>query len=118
MAAIQWEKLYQLRFHFAAAAAAVAACAVYFLSSSGPSLSLSLSSLLSFFWPLLLSTAFLLTAVAVLRISPPPSVDIAAGEDIIEYVTSHPPSAAVADHFVGIQGEEAEDADAAPKQPQ
>lgn len=98
------ERLFQLRLHLAAAiAAAVAAGAVYFLTE-GP----SLSSVVNFFCPLLLSTAFLLAAVAVLlRISPPPHNEIAASEHLVDYVTSHfiGASEAAEDHSIGDEDE-------------
>ncbi|KAG6478866.1 uncharacterized protein LOC122020592 [Zingiber officinale] len=55
------------------------------LLSVGP----SFSAVAAFFWPLLLSTGFLLVAVAViLRISPPPPSDQGpSGEDLIDYVS-------------------------------
>lgn len=55
------------------------------LLSVGP----SFSAVATFFWPLLLSTGFLLIAVAViLRISPPPPSDQGpSGEDLIDYVS-------------------------------
>ena len=53
----------------------------------------SFSTVISFFWPLLVSTAFFLAAVALLcRISPPPS-DTAGdlpGEELMDYVAGQP----------------------------
>lgn len=56
----------------------------------------SVSSVVGFFWPLLVSTAFFLASVAVLlRISPPPpsSPEDGAelpGEELMDYVAGHP----------------------------
>ncbi|KAJ4763692.1 hypothetical protein LUZ62_074067 [Rhynchospora pubera] len=54
----------------------------------------SFSDVVSYFWPLLLSTAFFLFAVAlVMWLSPlPASGDSATGEEILEFVTRRPPS--------------------------
>ncbi|RWW19560.1 hypothetical protein GW17_00016374 [Ensete ventricosum] len=81
------EKLMQAaveyRFHLALAAALVAA--LFSLLSLGP----SFSAVAGFFWPLLVSTGFLLVAVAVLlRISPPPGET--SGEELINYVAGRP----------------------------
>jgi hypothetical protein len=53
----------------------------------------SFSVVISYFWPLLLSTAFFLVAVAlVMWLSPlPTSGDSATGEEILEFVTRKPP---------------------------
>ncbi|KAI0503530.1 hypothetical protein KFK09_014464 [Dendrobium nobile] len=78
------EQLLPFKLHFAVAAVAaiIITCFIYL----GP----TFSSLVGFFWPLFLSTTFLLAAVAVLlRISPPPHTDAAAcraGDDIINFV--------------------------------
>ncbi|KAK8969579.1 hypothetical protein KSP40_PGU020895 [Platanthera guangdongensis] len=78
------ERLLALKLHIAVSVIAAGVFSVFL--HSGP----SLSALLSFFWPLLLSTAVFLLAVSVLlRISPPQQPDAAgcpAGEDLIDYV--------------------------------
>lgn len=64
---------------------AALAAAVVSLLSVGP----SFSAVAGFFWPLLVSTGFLLVAVAVLlRISPPPGET--SGEELINYVAGRP----------------------------
>ncbi|RWW10547.1 hypothetical protein GW17_00025908 [Ensete ventricosum] len=73
------------------ALAAALAAAVVSLLSVGP----SFSAVAGFFWPLLVSTAFLLVAVAVLlRISPPPGET--SGEELIDYVAGRPEDAQLA----------------------
>ncbi|EHA8591225.1 hypothetical protein COCNU_scaffold037651G000010 [Cocos nucifera] len=77
----------EFRFHILGAAALAAA--VFLLLSVGP----SFTTVVSFFWPLLLSTGFLLAAVAVLlRISPPPEATAGerTGEELIHYVAGRP----------------------------
>lgn len=77
----------EFRFHILGAAALAAA--VFLLLSLGP----SFTTVVSFFWPLLLSTGFLLAAIAVLlRISPPPegTADGRTGEELIHYVAGQP----------------------------
>ncbi|CAL9758613.1 unnamed protein product [Musa acuminata subsp. burmannicoides] len=70
---------------------AALAAAVVSLLSVGP----SFSAVAGFFWPLLVSTAFLLVAVAVLlRISPPPGET--SGEELIDYVAGRPEDAQLA----------------------
>ncbi|KAJ0963536.1 hypothetical protein J5N97_028658 [Dioscorea zingiberensis] len=77
-------RLLEFKLHIAAAVATVAAVISLFLH--GP----SLSTILTFFWPLLLSTGCFLAVVAlVLRIAPPPS-GITAGEELIDYVAGQP----------------------------
>ncbi|KAH0459367.1 hypothetical protein IEQ34_012181 [Dendrobium chrysotoxum] len=82
------EHLRPFKLHFAVAS--VAAIMITYFIYLGP----TFSSLVGFFWPLLLSTTFLLAAVAViLRISPPPHTDAAAlraGDDIIDFVAGTP----------------------------
>lgn len=53
----------------------------------------SFSVVISYFWPLLLSTAFFLVSAAlVMWLSPlPTSGDSVAGEEILEFVTRRPP---------------------------
>ena len=60
------------------------AAAAISISAVGP----SLSAVVSFFWPLLLSTAFFLVAVSVLLwISPPPAGDAdESGKELIDFV--------------------------------
>ncbi|XP_072957298.1 uncharacterized protein [Typha angustifolia] len=80
----------EFRFHLAAAA--VVAAAFFSLLSVGP----SFATVVSFFGPLLISTGFVLAAVAVLlRISPPPgdSSGDTTGEELIDYVAGRPDDA-------------------------
>ncbi|MQM01145.1 hypothetical protein Taro_033892 [Colocasia esculenta] len=82
------EKLPRFRFH-ALALGALAALALS-LARLGP----SFLSVVSFFWPLLLSTAFFLAAILVLRIISPTSADPPsnqAGEEFMDYVASRNP---------------------------
>ncbi|KAH7673338.1 MFS general substrate transporter domain-containing protein [Dioscorea alata] len=80
------DRLLQFRLHIAATAAGIA---VISLLLHGP----TLSTVFSFFWPLLLSTACFLTLVALLlRFSPPSSGDSSgsiAGEELMDYVAGH-----------------------------
>ncbi len=83
----------------AAAVVALVAATVVSISAIGP----RLGAVVSFFWPLLVSTGFFLVAVAVLlRISPPPSSTIdESGKELIDFVAGcrpehHPPEAAEA----------------------
>ncbi|XP_008811631.1 uncharacterized protein LOC103722742 [Phoenix dactylifera] len=95
----------EFRFHLLAAAALAAA--VFSLLSVGP----SFATVVSFFWPLLLSTGFLLAAVAVLlRISPPPEEAAAerTGEELIHYVAGRPEEAPQDRPPAGVAGEAAE----------
>ena len=82
---LMWE--HRLR---AAAAVALLAAAVVSISAIGP----RLSAVVSFFWPLLVSTAFFLVAMTVLlRISPPPGGADDSGKDLIDFVAGcHPHS--------------------------
>ncbi|XP_073004783.1 uncharacterized protein [Typha latifolia] len=87
----------------------VVAVAVAFISllAVGP----SLATVVSFFWPLLVSTGFFLAAVALLlRISPPPgeSTDVATGEEIMHYVAGRAAEAFRDLGDGGGRGEEAE----------
>ena len=77
------ELVWEHRVQAAVAVAFVAATAVS-ISAVGP----SLSAVVSFFWPLLLSTAFFLVAVSVLLwISPPPVGDAdESGKELIDFV--------------------------------
>lgn len=77
------ELMWEHRVQAAVAVALVAAAAVS-ISVVGP----RLSALVSFFWPLLLSTGFFLVAVAVLlRISPPPAGDDdESGKELVDFV--------------------------------
>jgi hypothetical protein len=75
---LMWE--HRLR---AAAAVALLAAAVVSVSAIGP----RLSAVVSFFWPLLVSTAFFLVAMTVLlRISPPPAGADDSGKDLVDFV--------------------------------
>ncbi|KAL5227895.1 hypothetical protein ABZP36_016160 [Zizania latifolia] len=76
---VMWEHRLQ-----AAAAVALVAATVVSVSAIGP----RLGSVVSFFWPLLVSTGFFLVAVAVLlRISPPPASAIdESGKELIDFV--------------------------------
>ncbi|KQK09872.1 uncharacterized protein LOC104582873 isoform X2 [Brachypodium distachyon] len=75
---LMWE--HRLR---AAAVVAFLAAAVVSISAVGP----RLSAVVSFFWPLLVSTAFFLVAITVLlRISPPPAGADESGKDLIDFV--------------------------------
>ncbi|KAM3351554.1 hypothetical protein ACQJBY_023491 [Aegilops geniculata] len=75
---LMWE--HRLR---AAAAVAFLAVAVVSISAVGP----RLGAVVSFFWPLLVSTGFFLVAITVLlRISPPPSGAEESGKEIIDFV--------------------------------
>ncbi|CAO2182817.1 unnamed protein product [Urochloa humidicola] len=76
------ELMWEHRLKAAAAVAFVAAAAVS-ISVVGP----RLSAVVSFFWPLLVSTGFLLVAITVLlRISPPPSGADESGKELIDFV--------------------------------
>jgi hypothetical protein len=67
----------------AAAAVALLAAAVVSVSAIGP----RLGAVVSFFWPLLVSTAFFLVAMTVLlRISPPPAGADDSGKDLVDFV--------------------------------
>ncbi|XP_039140176.1 uncharacterized protein LOC120277406 [Dioscorea cayenensis subsp. rotundata] len=101
------ERLLQFKLHIIIAA--ISAVALFSLLRHGP----SFSTVLSFFWPLLLSTGFFLAAVALLlRISPPPSDDAvpSPGEDLIDYVSSGlpEPHCSVEDELAGDEEEEEE----------
>ncbi|KAK1297684.1 hypothetical protein QJS10_CPB15g01644 [Acorus calamus] len=62
--------------------------AVVYLLSLGP----SLREIVAFFWPLLLSTALFLSAVAAFaKLSPFPPPVAAPGEEILDYVAGPPP---------------------------
>lgn len=75
------EAALQYRLQLAVVAAVVAAAVA--LVSVGP----SFSGVAEFFWPLFVSTGFLLVAVAVIyRISPPPGEEGTSGEELIDYV--------------------------------
>ncbi|OEL37564.1 hypothetical protein BAE44_0001415 [Dichanthelium oligosanthes] len=75
---IMWEHRLQ-----AAAAVAFLAAAAVSISAVGP----RLGAVVTFFWPLLVSTGFFLVAVAVLlRISPPPAGADEAGKDLVDFV--------------------------------
>ncbi|PKA64929.1 hypothetical protein AXF42_Ash011531 [Apostasia shenzhenica] len=84
------DRLVALKFLTAAAAAATAAiaCALYL----GP----RFSTVVDFFWPLLLSTGFFFGIVAILfRISPPPRADVTscrASKELIDFVVAGPHS--------------------------
>ncbi|CAL9090355.1 unnamed protein product [Musa textilis] len=96
------EKLMQAVVEHRAQLALVAAlaAAVVSLLSVGP----SFSAVAGFFWPLLVSTAFLLVAVAVLlRISPPPGET--SGEELIDYVAGRPEDAQPAGPYEETPGE-------------
>uniref|UniRef100_A0A0E0JP16 Uncharacterized protein n=1 Tax=Oryza punctata TaxID=4537 RepID=A0A0E0JP16_ORYPU len=91
---VMWEHRLQ-----AATVVALVAATVVSISAIGP----RLGAVVSFFWPLLVSTGFFLVAVAVLlRISPPPSSAIdESGKELIDFVAGcrpehHPPEAAEA----------------------
>ncbi|RRT66133.1 hypothetical protein B296_00020378 [Ensete ventricosum] len=88
----------EYRLHLALAAALVAA--LFSLLSLGP----SFSAVAGFFWPLLVSTGFLLVAVAVLlRISPPPGET--SGEELINYVAGRPEDGQLArDYYEAADG--------------
>ncbi|KAJ1285509.1 hypothetical protein BS78_03G284800 [Paspalum vaginatum] len=76
------ELMWEHRLQAAAAVALVAAAAVS-ISAVGP----RLGAVVSFFWPLLVSTGFFLVAVAVLlRISPPPAGADESGKELIDFV--------------------------------
>ena len=75
---LMWE--HRLR---AAATVAFLAVAVVSVSAVGP----RLGAVVSFFWPLLVSTGFFLVAITVLlRISPPPAGGDESGKDLIDFV--------------------------------
>ncbi|XP_039131180.1 uncharacterized protein LOC120267567 [Dioscorea cayenensis subsp. rotundata] len=80
------DRLLQFRLHIAATAAGIA---VISLLIHGP----TLSTVFSFFWPLLLSTACFLTLVAfLLRFSPTSNGDSSGsitGEELMDYVAGH-----------------------------
>lgn len=90
---LMWEHRLQ-----AAAVVAFVAAAVVSISAVGP----RLGAVVSFFWPLLVSTGFFLVAVAVLlRISPPPAGADESGKELIDFVAGcrpehHPPEVATA----------------------
>ncbi|XP_062206958.1 uncharacterized protein LOC133908806 [Phragmites australis] len=85
------ELMWEHRLQAAAAVAFVAAAAVS-ISAIGP----RLGAVVSFFWPLLVSTGFFLVAVAVLlRISPPPAGADESGKELIDFVAGCRP-----EHFV------------------
>lgn len=87
------ELMWEHRVQAAVAVAFVAAAAVS-ISTVGP----SLSAVVSFFWPLLLSTGFFLVAVAVLlKISPPPAGDDESGKELIDFVAGDRPEHLVPD---------------------
>lgn len=77
-----------LKLHLALAA--VIGVAGIALATAGP----TLASVVTFFWPLLVSTVFLLAAVAVLfRISPPPRDPLheeVPGQELMQYVAGCP----------------------------
>ncbi|URD96534.1 hypothetical protein MUK42_34504 [Musa troglodytarum] len=103
------EKLMQAVVEHRAQLALVAAlaAAVVSLLSVGP----SFSAVAGFFWPLLVSTAFLLVAVAVLlRISPPPGET--SGEELIDYVAGRPEDAQLAGPYEETPGEGEAEAEA------
>ncbi|RCV27473.1 hypothetical protein SEVIR_5G331100v4 [Setaria viridis] len=76
------ELMWEHRLQAAAAVAFVAAAAVS-ISAVGP----RLGAVVSFFWPLLVSTGFLLVAITVLlRISPPPAGADESGKELIDFV--------------------------------
>lgn len=87
------ELMWEHRLQAAAAVAFVAAAAVS-ISAVGP----RLGAVVSFFWPLLVSTGFLLVAVAVLlRVSPPPSGADESGKELIDFVAGCRPEHLVPD---------------------
>ena len=87
------ELMWEHRLQAAAAVAFVAAAAVS-ISAVGP----RLGAVVSFFWPLLVSTGFLLVAVTVLlRISPPPAGADESGKELIDFVAGCRPEHLVPD---------------------
>jgi hypothetical protein len=67
----------------AAVAVALVATAAFSISVVGP----KLGAVVSFFWPLLVSTGICLVAIAVLlRISPPPADAHESGKELIDFV--------------------------------
>jgi hypothetical protein len=88
------ELVWEHRVQAAAAVAFVAAAAVS-ISAVGP----RLGAVVSFFWPLLVSTGLFLVAVAVLlRISPPPAGDDdESGKELIDFVAGCRPEHLVPD---------------------
>ena len=87
------ELMWEHRVQAAALVALVAATAVS-ISALGP----RLGAVLSFFWPLLVSTGFFLVAVAVLlRISPPPAGADESGKELIDFVAGCRPEHVVPD---------------------
>ncbi|XP_058081493.1 uncharacterized protein LOC131229523 [Magnolia sinica] len=82
------KKFERVKFHLIFAVAVTLLLAPIFYPSP------SLLNVISYFWPLFLSTALFLAAVFVFgRISPPPSDtsgDFKAGEDLIDYVAGKP----------------------------
>ncbi|XP_058069010.1 uncharacterized protein LOC131218467 [Magnolia sinica] len=81
------KKLQQLKFHFLVSA--IFSLLFLFLLYHSP----SFVTILSYFWPLLLSTAVFLTSVTVLgQISPPESETSGrkAGEELIGFVAGQP----------------------------
>ena len=101
------ELVWEHRVQAAVAVAFVAAAAIS-ISAVGP----SLSAVVSFFWPLLLSTAFFLVAVSVLLwISPPPADDAdESGKELIDFVAGCRPNhlACCGDRARGRRGGPAE----------
>ncbi|KAF8766250.1 hypothetical protein HU200_007761 [Digitaria exilis] len=88
------ELMWEHRVQAAVAVALVATVAVS-ISVVGP----RLTAVVSFFWPLLVSTGFFLVAIAVLlRISPPPpGADDESGKDLIDFVAGCRPEHLVPD---------------------
>ncbi|KAK9084627.1 hypothetical protein Sjap_025038 [Stephania japonica] len=82
------ERLLKLKFHFGAAA--LVGAIVLLLVVLAP----SFLTVISYFWPLFLSTAlFLFAVVFFARVSPLPhetEADIKAGEGLLDYVAAHP----------------------------
>lgn len=86
---LMWEHRVQ-----AAVAVALVATAAVSISVVGP----RLTAVVSFFWPLLVSTGFFLVAIAVLlRISPPPSGADESGKELIDFVAGCRPEHLVPD---------------------
>ncbi|KAF8663781.1 hypothetical protein HU200_055109 [Digitaria exilis] len=86
---LMWEHRVQ-----AAVAVALVATAAVSISVVGP----RLTAVVSFFWPLLVSTGFFLVAIAVLlRISPPPTGADESGKDLIDFVAGCRPEHLVPD---------------------
>lgn len=96
---IMWE--HRLK---AAAAVAFVAVAVVSISVVGP----RLGAVVSFFWPLLVSTGFFLVAIAVLlRISPPPTGADDSGKDLIDFVAGCRPEHLIPESAPAAAAEEA-----------